>query len=78
MQIAIVEDNRLILENLRLLLDGEAGISVVGAFISAEDALPELYPLSLFEGIVQSLTSRIRFAGDCSKLALVTRLRSVG
>src|SRR6185369_11886767 len=42
MQIAIVEDNRLLLENLRLLLDGETGISVVGAFLSGEEALSEL------------------------------------
>jgi two-component system NarL family response regulator len=42
MQIAIVEDNHLLLENLRLLLDGETGISVVGAFLTAEDALQEL------------------------------------
>jgi DNA-binding NarL/FixJ family response regulator len=42
MQIAIVEDNHLLLENLRLLLDGENGISVVGAFLTAEDALSEL------------------------------------
>jgi DNA-binding NarL/FixJ family response regulator len=42
MKIVIVEDNRLILENLRLLLNGEAGITVVGAFGSAEEALPEL------------------------------------
>jgi len=42
MRIVIVEDNRLLLENLRLLLDGETGISVVGAFATAEDALSEL------------------------------------
>lgn len=42
MRIVIVEDNRLLLENLRLLLDGEAGITVVGAFASGEEALAEL------------------------------------
>jgi DNA-binding NarL/FixJ family response regulator len=42
MQIVIVEDNRLLLENLRLLLNGEEGIKVTGAFASAEEALPEL------------------------------------
>jgi two-component system NarL family response regulator len=35
----IVEDNQLLLENLKLLLDGETGIDVVGAFTSAEAAL---------------------------------------
>jgi two-component system NarL family response regulator len=34
-----VEDNLLLLENLRLLLDGETGIEVVGAFATAEEAL---------------------------------------
>jgi DNA-binding NarL/FixJ family response regulator len=42
MQIIIVEDNRLLLENLRLLLNGEEGIKVTGAFGSAEEALPEI------------------------------------
>jgi DNA-binding NarL/FixJ family response regulator len=42
MQIVIVEDNRLLLENLKLLLNGEEGIKVTGAFSTAEDALPEL------------------------------------
>jgi DNA-binding NarL/FixJ family response regulator len=42
MRIVIVEDNRLLLENLRLLLNGEEGIKVTGAFGSAEEALPEL------------------------------------
>ena len=42
MQLVIVEDNRLLLENLRLLLAGEAEINVVGAFASAEEALTEL------------------------------------
>jgi two-component system, NarL family, response regulator len=38
-RVLIVEDNRLLLENLKLLLDGETGIDVVGAFITAEEAL---------------------------------------
>jgi DNA-binding NarL/FixJ family response regulator len=38
----IVEDDPLLLENLKLLLSGEAGITVVGAFSSAEDALQAL------------------------------------
>jgi two-component system NarL family response regulator len=42
MRLAIVEDNLLLLENLRLLLSGEPGISVEGAFPSAEDALQAL------------------------------------
>lgn len=46
MRIAIVEDNPLLLENLRLLLNGETGITVTGAFESAEDALPVLRELS--------------------------------
>ena len=40
MRVLIVKDNRLLLENLRLLLDGETGIDVVGAFATAEEALP--------------------------------------
>jgi DNA-binding NarL/FixJ family response regulator len=39
MRITIIEDNHSLLENLRLLLEGEPGFSVVGAFHSAEDAL---------------------------------------
>jgi two-component system NarL family response regulator len=39
MKVAIVEDDMLLRENLKLLLRGEAGISVVGAFASAEEAL---------------------------------------
>ncbi len=42
MQLVIVEDNRLLLENLRLLLNGEEGVNVTGAFGSAEEALAEL------------------------------------
>lgn len=39
MNVCLVEDNKLLLENLRLLLQGEADIQVTGAFTSAEDAL---------------------------------------
>ncbi|HWR59276.1 MAG TPA: response regulator transcription factor [Thermodesulfovibrionales bacterium] len=42
MNIIIVEDNRLLLENLKLLLSGEPGITVTGAFETAEDALKAL------------------------------------
>jgi len=39
MNIAIVEDNQTLLDNLRLLLQGEADCSVAGAWRSAEEAL---------------------------------------
>jgi two-component system NarL family response regulator len=39
MNICIVEDHRLLLENLRLLLQGEPDIAVTGAFASAEEAI---------------------------------------
>lgn len=42
MRLIIVEDDPLLLENLRLLLGGERGIEVVGAFLSAEDARQSL------------------------------------
>ncbi len=42
MRVAIVEDNRLLLDSLKLLLSGEPGISIVGAFVTAEDALKGL------------------------------------
>lgn len=42
MRIAIIEDDRLLLDNLKLLLGGEPGITVSGAFGSAEEALPLL------------------------------------
>ncbi len=42
MNICIVEDNKPLLENLRLLLEGEPGFSVIGAFASAEAALAAL------------------------------------
>lgn len=42
MRLVIVEDDPLLLENLTLLLRGEEGITVVGAYRSAEDALKSL------------------------------------
>jgi DNA-binding NarL/FixJ family response regulator len=42
MKVAIVEDDLLLRENLKLLLSGERGISVVGAFGTAEEALSGL------------------------------------
>jgi len=42
MRLMIVEDDPLLLENLKLLLSGESGIAVVGAFSSAEDTLQAL------------------------------------
>ncbi len=39
MKIAIVEDDMLLRENLKLLLSGEGGITVVGSYGTAEDAL---------------------------------------
>lgn len=42
MRIAIVEDNQILLENLKLLLMGEPNMEIIGAFSSAEDALKSL------------------------------------
>ena len=42
MRLLIVEDDKLLLDNLRLLLSGEPGIAVVGAYASAEDAMPHI------------------------------------
>jgi len=42
MRLVIVEDDPLLLENLTLLLSGEGGITVAGAYKSAEDALKML------------------------------------
>lgn len=42
MKIAIVEDDMLLRENLKLLLSGETGISVVSTYASAEEALTGL------------------------------------
>jgi len=41
MRVCIVEDHRMLLDNLRLLLTGEPGVEVAGAHASAEDALAE-------------------------------------
>jgi two-component system NarL family response regulator len=46
MRLAIIEDNLPLLDNLKLLLGGENGITVVGAFGSAEDALKGLEAVS--------------------------------
>jgi len=42
MRLVIIEDDPLLLDNLTLLLKGEEGIKVVGAYKSAEDALRSL------------------------------------
>ncbi len=46
MNIAIVEDDPLLLENLKLLLSGEKGITIAGTWGSAEEALPALKKIS--------------------------------
>ncbi|HAK60331.1 MAG TPA: DNA-binding response regulator [Nitrospiraceae bacterium] len=45
MRVVIVEDDQLLLENLKLLLGSDGGIAVVGAFSSGEEALPGLTEL---------------------------------
>ena len=45
MRIVIVEDSSPLLNGLKLVLNSEADIEVVGAFSSAEDALPALWKL---------------------------------
>ena len=42
MRLVIVEDDPILLESLKLLLSGEAGLTVAGAFGNAEDALRSL------------------------------------
>ncbi len=42
MKVCIVEDNKLLLENLRLLLQGEPDIKIVGAYETAEEALRDV------------------------------------
>jgi len=42
MKISIVEDDTLLRENLKLLLGGETGISVLTVYATAEDALQQL------------------------------------
>lgn len=39
MKLAIIEDNRQLLENINILLSGEKDIEIVGTFSSAEEAL---------------------------------------
>ncbi len=46
MRLVIVEDDPILLESLKLLLSGESGITVVGAFSNAEDALRSLKKIS--------------------------------
>lgn len=45
MRIAIVEDDTLFRENLKMLLSGDTNIDVIGVFASAEEALPALKKL---------------------------------
>ena len=47
LRIAIVEDDALLIENLRLLLGGEPGVEWVRAFGSAEDLLQAQPPMNL-------------------------------
>lgn len=42
MRIAIIEDEEILLENLKLILDSEKDLKVVGAYSSAEEALSDL------------------------------------
>ncbi len=42
MRLAIVEDDPLLLSNLKLLLGGEPGMTIVGAFSTAEEALAKI------------------------------------
>ncbi len=46
MKIIIIEDDPLLRENLKLLLSGEKGIAIVGAWGSAEEALSAIKDLS--------------------------------
>jgi DNA-binding NarL/FixJ family response regulator len=46
MKLIIVEDDPILQESLKLLLSGEQGIAVLGAFSNAEDALRALASLS--------------------------------
>ena len=46
MHIGIVEDDPLLRENLKLLLSGEKNITILGAWGSAEEALPAFKKLS--------------------------------
>ncbi|MFZ0931161.1 MAG: response regulator transcription factor [Syntrophobacteraceae bacterium] len=42
MRLGIIEDDSMLRDNLKLLLNGELGIDVVGSFGSAEEAMAEL------------------------------------
>lgn len=46
MRLVIVEDDPILLESLKLLLSGESGITVAGAYGSAEDALRSIGSIS--------------------------------
>lgn len=46
MRIVIIEDDRTLLENLKILLSGEKDITIEGSFHSAEEFLPRLPNLS--------------------------------
>ncbi len=46
MRLIIVEDDPLLLENLKLLLNGDTDITVAGAYSSAEDAMQSLKGVS--------------------------------
>ena len=70
MKLMIVEDNNLLRENLRLLLEGEHGISVEGAFGSAEEALPlilKIKPDVLLVDIGLPGRSGVELIGDVKK-----------
>jgi len=70
MNLVIVEDNTLLRENLRLLLEGEQGISVEGTFASAEEALSpirEIGPDVLLVDIGLPGRSGIDLIGDVKK-----------
>ena len=70
MNLVIVEDNTLLRENLRLLLEGEEGISVEGAYESAEEALApirKIDPDVLLVDIGLPGRSGIELIGDVKK-----------
>jgi len=43
MRISIVEENHKLLENLKILLTGEPNYEIIGAFSTAEDAMPAIH-----------------------------------
>ncbi len=70
MRICIVEDNRMLLDNLVLLLKGEQGIEVIGGHVSAEEALA-----STDWGSIDVLLADIDLPG-MSGVELIRRLRA--